>query len=142
MPNHLYSFKFSDTLLESSYTQCWTIWEHLFSILNNSWLSDDQIQKISAAEKISFILVRYALAGEIDNGSRNKIRTLVNIRNRLIHFGKFPEHGSVYEDAVLFIRLTEFVIAKILGLSPANLFNTVENLEKFLGKIKDTDNPN
>jgi hypothetical protein len=122
--------------VESAFTQCWTIWEHLFAILNQNWLSVKQIQQLDSSEKIAFILTEFALKGEIDEHSRKRIRTLAEIRNRLIHFGKFPERDSVYGDAVLFVRLTEFVIAKILGLTPSNVFNTTEGLEKFLSEIK------
>jgi hypothetical protein len=127
---------FRRQIVESTFIQCWTIWEHLFSILNDQWLSSSQIRRMSSFEKISFILVKYALVGEIDDSSRERIKDLAKIRNRLIHFGKFPERGDARDDAVLFIRLTEFVITKVLGLSPTNVFNTVENLEKYLGKIQ------
>jgi hypothetical protein len=122
--------------LESAFVQCWIIWEHLFAILNSQWLSSKQIQQIGSVKKISFILVRFALTDELNDTSRKKIDTLADIRNRLIHFGRFPARGSVHDDAILFIRLTEFIIAKILGLSPSNVFNTVEHLEDFLGKIE------
>ncbi len=124
--------------LESSFIQCWTVWEHLFAALNRKWLSKDQIKQISSAEKISFLLVKYALKGEIDNTSRTRIQSLSEIRNKLIHFGRFPERDKVNEEADLFVRLTEFVIAKILELSPSNVFNTVEKLEDFLSEIKST----
>ncbi len=129
---------FRRQMMESAFVQCWTIWEHLFAILNTQWLSSRQIQLMGSVEKICFLLVKFALAGDIDNASRKRIETLAEIRNRLVHFGRFPEHGSVHDDAILFIRLTEFIIAKILGLLPSNVFNTVENLEKFLGKIEKT----
>ncbi|MBE0684356.1 MAG: hypothetical protein IH589_20820 [Anaerolineales bacterium] len=122
--------------LESSFVQCWTIWEHLFAVLNDRWLSTKQIVTISSVEKISFLLVKFALTGEIDNNSRKKIEALAEIRNRLIHFGRFPERETVYDDAILFIHLTEFIIAKTLNLSPSNVFNTVEKLEKYLEKIQ------
>ena len=70
--------------------------------------------------------------GEVDAPSKRRIETLAEIRNRLIHYGRFPERDSVWADADLFIRLTEFVITRILGLNPSNLFNTVEKLEDFL----------
>ena len=73
---------------------------------------------------------------DLDKEVVKKIEALAEIRNRLIHFGRFPERESVRDDAILFIRLTEFVIAKTLGLSPSNVFNTVENLEKYLEKIQ------
>jgi len=122
--------------LESSFIQCWTIWEHLFTIHNQKWLSAKQIRQLDSSEKIAFILTTYALKDEIDDKSRKRIASLAEIRNRLIHFGQFPKRGSVHDDAILFIRLTEFVIAKILGLSPSNVFNTVERLEEFLNSIK------
>lgn len=122
--------------IESAFTQCWTIWEHLFAILNQNWLSTKQIQQLDSSDKIAYILTEFALKGEIDELSRKRIKTLAEIRNRLIHFGKFPERDSVYADAVLFVRLTEFVIAKILGLTPSNVFNTTEKLERFLSNIE------
>lgn len=122
--------------IESAFTQCWTIWEHLFAILNQNWLSTKQIQQLDSSDKIAFILTKFALKGEIDEKSKTRIKTLAEIRNRLIHFGKFPERDSVYDDAVLFVRLTEFVVAEILGLRPSNAFNTTEKLEEFLSNIK------
>jgi hypothetical protein len=119
-------------ILESSFIQCWTIWEHLFSILNQNWMSEAQIRKLDSVEKISFILIEFALAQEINKKSKNRIMDLASIRNRLIHFGKFPDRDNVLNDAEFFIRLTEFVIAKVLGLLPSNVFNTVEKLENFL----------
>ena len=121
--------------LEAAFAQCWTIWEHLFTVHNRNWLSTKQIHQLDSSEKIAFILTEYALKGEIDELSRKRIRSLAEIRNRLIHFGRFPERGAVHDNAVLFIRLTEFVIAKILGLSPSNVFNTVEKLEAFLAQV-------
>ncbi|MEZ4708132.1 MAG: hypothetical protein R3A44_13055 [Caldilineaceae bacterium] len=122
--------------LEAAFIQCWTIWEHLFTVLNQKWLSNRQIRQLSSVEKISFLLVNYALAGNINDSSRKRIETLAEIRNRLIHFGRFPERGSVRDDAVLFIRLTEFIIAKILDLSPSNVFDTIDRLENFLSNIQ------
>lgn len=122
--------------IESAFTQCWTIWEHLFAILNQNWLSAKQIQQIDSSDKIAFILTKFALTGDVDEKSKNRIKTLAEIRNRLVHFGKLPERDSVYDDAVLFVRITEFVIAKILGLDPSDVFSTTERLEKFLSKVK------
>ncbi|MGA9351758.1 MAG: hypothetical protein WBW48_23560 [Anaerolineae bacterium] len=122
--------------LEAAFVQCWTIWEHLFAILNQNWLSSKQIRQISTAEKISYILVEYALRDEISETDRRRIEALANIRNRLIHFGRFPDRGAVHDDAVLFTRLTEFVIAKILDLAPSNVLNTMEGLEEFLSRAR------
>lgn len=130
--------------LESSFIQCWTIWEHLFAIHNQNWLSKKQIQDISSIEKISFLLVEYALKDEINDASRNRIVELASIRNRLIHYGRFPEREKVHDDALLFIHLTEFILAKIFGLLPSDVFNTVERLEAFMkksNKQKTSDRP-
>jgi hypothetical protein len=56
----------------------------------------------------------------------------VNARNHLVHRGRFPSGAAVTKDAELFIRLTEFVLAKILDLYPSNVFNTLEELDRFM----------
>lgn len=121
--------------LETVFIQCWTIWEHLFSILNSNWLSSKQIEQISSFEKIAFLLVTYALKNEIDDSARGRIKSLAKIRNRLIHFGYFPDN-AILDDAVMFTELTEFVIAKILGLSPYGGLDTMAKLEDFLKKCR------
>ena len=118
--------------LETAFTQCWTIWEHLFSVHNDRWLSDEAIRRLSSTEKIAFLLVEYGLWKEIDETARKRIKTLKDIRNRLVHFGRFPEHGPIYDGADLFIRWTEFIIAKSLGLSPSNVLDTKEKSNNFL----------
>ena len=121
--------------LETAFTQCWTIWEHLFSILNSNWLSSKQIRQISSFEKIAFLLVAYALKNEIDDSAKGRIKSLAEIRNRLIHFGYFPDN-AIQDDAVMFTELTEFVVAKILGLSPSGALDTMAKLEDFLRKCR------
>jgi len=121
--------------LETVFIQCWTIWEHLFSILNSNWLSSKQIGQISSFEKIAFLLVTYALKNEIDDSARGRIKSLAEIRNRLIHFGYFPDN-AILDDAVMFTEITEFVIAKILGLAPYGALDTMAKLEDFLKKCR------
>ncbi len=118
--------------LESAFIQCWTIWEHLFAITNEDWLSSKSIRQMSATEKISFLLVKYALHDEISETDRRRIGALAKVRNRLVHFGRFPDRSTVRDDAVLFTKLTEFIIAKILRLPPSNVLNTMDKLEEFL----------
>lgn len=127
---------FQQQKLESAFIQCWTIWEHLFAILNQAWLSNRKIRTMSSAEKIAFLLVHFALTNEVDSESAKRIESLAEIRNRLIHFGRFPDRGDVHDNAVLFIRLTEFLVTTILKLTPSNVFNTVEKLEAFLAPSK------
>jgi len=118
--------------IESAFIQYWTILEHLFAVLHGPWMSDRQIQQLEACDKMCFFLVEYALASEIEEKGRQRIRELVRTRNRLVHNGRFPEKSTANADAVLFTELAEFVVAKILGLAPTELFNTMERFEKFL----------
>ena len=48
-----------------------------------------------------------------------------------MHFGKFPNMAAE-KDADLVIRIVEFIVAKTLGLSASNVFNTLQRLEEFL----------
>ena len=123
---------FSTYSVESTFIQCWTIWEHLFSILNQNWLPVSQLHRIGSAEKIAFLLFEFILNGKNDEQTRKRIETLSTIRNKLVHFGRFPDKDTVVNDAVLFIRLTEQIVARILGLPPSDVFNTMEKLEEFL----------
>jgi hypothetical protein len=123
--------------LESVLVQCWTIWEHLYAILNQDVLPRRDIERQNSVEKIAFLLREFALADEIDAASRNRIDSLARIRHRLVHFGRFPERDAVHDDAVFLVRLTEYILAIILGLRPSNVFNTVERLEHFLGNIRE-----
>jgi hypothetical protein len=122
---------FQQQVLESSFVQCWTIWEHLFAILDH---------RQSAAKTISFLLAKYVLKENIDEKSQKRIGDWAKIRNSLVHFGHFPKEDKVYDDAYLFIELTEFILAKILGLYPSDVFNTAEKLETFLKEKKRTEN--
>jgi hypothetical protein len=49
----------------------------------------------------------------------------------------FPEREKVHSDAVTFVRMTEYIIARILGLTPSNIFNTIELFEEFLNGSRD-----
>ena len=119
----------SDTL-ESRFVQCWTIWEHLFTLHNRAWLSEREIQRLGAIEKIAFLLVQYGLAAQVER--HDKLRGLSAVRNRLVHFGRFPEGDSAQRDARLFIDLTEVILAKILSLSPSNVFSTQDRWDRFM----------
>jgi hypothetical protein len=116
--------------VESTFIQCWAIWEHLFALHTDSWLSESSIRNLPAIEKITFILVQYGFSENVDGQTRKQIQKLIETRNRLIHVGRLPTNADENQ-VILFVRLTEFVIAKILGLKPSNLFNTIEQLERF-----------
>lgn len=117
--------------LESRFIHCWTIWEHLFTVMNRHWISTDTLKNIHSHEKISFLLTKFAFVGAVDNKSREQIKTLAGIRNKIVHHALIPAEVSK-EDMLLVLQLTEFLIAKILGLIPSNLFNTLDALDLFL----------
>ena len=128
----LYRSAIKHRAIESAFTQCWTIWEHLFSILKDSWMTTNTIRQIKPAEKIAFLLVTYAVRENLQEKEKKRLESLANIRNRLLHFGQFPEERSVLDDAVLFVRMTEMIVAKTLELSPSLIFNTLDKLEEFI----------
>jgi hypothetical protein len=117
---------------EEAFISCWTIWEHLFAVHNRQWLSPKTIASLNSSDKISYILAEYKLLPIIDAASRSRIETLASIRNRIIHYGRFPEGDNVAHDATLFLLLTELVILKALNMEPTDVFNTMEKLEDFL----------
>ena len=86
--------------------------------------------------KISFLLTEYALSKKIDKRSKSRLERLASIRNRLIHYGKFPKE-KYDKDALLIIFITEYITTVILGLRPTNVYGTISKLEVFLkGKEK------
>ncbi len=121
-------------ILESSFISCWTIWEHIFAIKNRKWLDDKAIVQMSGDKKIAFILNHYFLK-KIDNNARKEIQRINGTRNRLVHFGIKTEQVD-FKEMEMFVRLTEQLMAIILGLSPSNIFNSFERLEGFLNPNK------
>jgi hypothetical protein len=117
--------------IESAFIGGWIIWEHLFTILNQSWLSQNQNRRITAIEKLSFILVRYRLLEKVEDYKKGRLRVFSRIRNNLVHQGAFIDEDTI-DNARLFIEVTENVIARILGLEPSNVFNTQEHFQGFL----------
>lgn len=119
-------------IIETTFISCWTIWEHIFAIKNRKWLDDKSIEQMSGDKKISFIFNEYFLKN-IDEPARKNIQRINKTRNRLVHFGKKTGQVDVKE-MDMFIRLTEQLLAIVLGLSPSNIFNSLEVLNKFLTK--------
>ena len=117
-------------ITETSFLLCWTIWEHIFAIKNRKWLDDKAIEQMSGDKKISFIFNKFFLKN-IDDTARKNIQRINKNRNRLVHFGKKTERVDISE-MQMFIRLTEQLIAIILGLVPSNVFNSGERLNDFL----------
>ena len=61
-----------------------------------------------------------------------RISDLCLIRNQLIHYGQIPDQDNVIKDATVFIKTAEWIILRVLGLKPKDVFNTIDELEKFL----------
>ncbi|MCK5138557.1 MAG: hypothetical protein KAQ85_01840 [Thermodesulfovibrionia bacterium] len=121
-------------IIGTSFILCWTVWEHIFAIKNRNWLDDKTIEQMSSDKKISYILNKYFLK-DIDDGARKNIQRINKTRNRLVHFGKKTDNVD-FAEMNMFIRLTEQLIATILGLRPSNLFNSFDELDNFLKKSK------
>jgi hypothetical protein len=115
-----------------AYTQCWTVWEHLHGLHHR--VSGEGRGPI-AVEKIRFLLGKYGLK-EVPNEHLHRLRPLTQIRNSLVHEGTFPEYPSVWEDANLFIALTGCLLASVLRLTPTNVLNTTERLDKLLARVE------
>ena len=122
-------------LIKTSFILCWTIWEHIFAIKNRTRLDNKTIEQMSGDKKISFILNKYFLKN-ISNVAKKNIQRINKTRNRLIHFGKKSEQTDT-EEIEMFIRLTEQLMAIILGLSPSNIFNSFGKLDTFLRRNND-----
>ena len=143
---------FKRQLVESSFVKCYTIWEHLYSILkHNKCLK----QTIGSGEpkKISSLLNKFNLLDN-KNDCIKSSKIFYETRKSLVHFGKFldlkkgdPEIFFLYgfedhkisypddkskDDAILFIRLTEVLTARILELEVNDICSSKKNLEKRL----------
>lgn len=120
---------------DARFTLCWTMWEHLFAVLNRRWLEPKT--RINARQKILFVFSD-VLQVEDTERLKKRVDDLVNARNRLVHFGFLPANDEKspkwYGDmARLFVELSEMVVVKALQLGePANHLNTIERLESWL----------
>jgi len=117
--------------LQTSFLSCWTTWEHLFGLHHASTMSQKEVENTPAKEKIADMLTRYALRKSVPAAHEEKLRELVRIRNSVAHNGSFPTPHAE-EVADIFIRLTEMVIARVLGLTPSTVFSADERFERFL----------
>lgn len=114
-------------IIETSFITCWTIWEILFTLHNQSWLSDEHIIKLPASEKISFVLTRYQIKDTLDRKDRKGIKRFVKVRNALVHAGRFIDEDAIH-DAILFVRVTAIIVAQILGVSVSDVLGSQAQL--------------
>lgn len=116
--------------LDVAFTLCWTIWEHLFAVLNRKWMSSDTLRRMLLADKLAFLFVECGVKDAISKKNREQIIEWGKIRNHLVHERRFSENDSSNwlesstggdakrMDMFSFVQLTEYILAKILGLSP------------------------
>lgn len=116
--------------IEPAFLLCWTIWEHLFALNNKEWLDDTSIEQTGGEKKIAYILNKYLLVS-LNDDARREIKRLTRARNRLAHFGKKPDNVEL-DELTMVVRLTEQIMAIVLGLKPSNAFNSIEQLQRFL----------
>jgi len=117
--------------METAFILCWSIWEHLFALHHKKWMSPKTIQTLESYEKIAFIVSEYFLKS-FEPRAKEQVGRLVKTRNRIVHFGMKPDDVD-YGEIKIFIRLTEQLIAIILGLKPSNIFNSQEWLDSLTG---------
>lgn len=118
----------------SAFIQSWTIWEHLFTLLNRQWLSDKAIRNLHFKEKFSFLVTHFIPEMSVDKKAQARLEKLASVRNRLIHFGMFPDDTDI-DDALFFIQLTQYICLKIVKIEPNQILQTLPKLEKFLNPI-------
>ncbi len=112
----------------------WTIWEHLYSVFHESTKAREEIERTPAFEKIKFIMHKFSILPDTIVDTSPQLRALAKIRNSVIHYGVPPEQDHVWNDMLLMTRLTEFVIARTLGIKPSNVLNTEEELLQYLNR--------
>lgn len=116
--------------LESAFTLCWTMWEHLFYVRNAHWVDP---KDINARDKVLFVMTE--ILGLPRRGKLPaRVEELVRTRNRLIHFGLFPESQKrdvlwYIQSAHLFVELSEMLVVRLLELGePSQIIGTQRRL--------------
>ncbi len=99
---------------ESAFILSWSIWEHIFSLHHSLLMNNKEISKMSVEQKYRFVRNEYFLDGKEEENAEK----IEKIRNRLIHFGFFPQNGYKDQNNKIseFFSDTEYLVAKILNL--------------------------
>ena len=79
----LYKWAAQQRTVDAAFIHCWTIWEHLFAILNDSWMSRAHIQKVNASEKIAYLLVRFAFRNQLRENEKKRLEEIRAVLTRL-----------------------------------------------------------
>jgi len=109
----------------SAFQQCFSIWEYLFSLENSTSKSN----KVAALDKLCWLLRRYYWATDFTETERDHLRVFVKIRNGLVHEAQIPTIKDAHKLILLFIELTESIIARILELEPSETMSTLEHFK-------------
>lgn len=124
---------------ESQYMNFFIIWEHLFYLHNNSWMTINQMKRISAKEKLSYLLINYDF--NYNKDQIEKLQELVKIRNTILHDGIVPEFGTYPKEVWLFYDLTQFLVAKTLNLKIESILKSEKGITKFLNEPRNKNIP-
>ncbi len=129
---------FKHQIIETTFILCWIIMEHIYYILTNKDASKDKSNDdYKNIDVILYMFTEYNYINKTTDRIKKRLWLLSNLRNQLIHSGRFPRRYAVLNEAKLFIQIVESMIAKILNLTPSNIFNTTEKFNEFIyGKYK------
>lgn len=127
----IYKAAMAPQIIEANFILCWAVWNQIFTVRHINTLSDTQLRTTSEKDKIAYIIREYFFSQALDQTAMQEIERLCRCRHRVVHIGRRSENVDIQE-MVLFVRATEFLITKVLGLKPADVFNTWGRLTAFL----------
>lgn len=123
----IYRASLQRQIIESSFILCWTVWTHIYTILNPRNLSESELRVVNERDKIAFILESY-FGAKVES---HHLTRMVRARNRVVHFGRIPDDFDIQEMRV-FVRATDFLIAKILDLNAHGFWTTPDAIAKLM----------
>lgn len=123
----IYRWSLQRQIIESSFILSWTVWSHIYTVLNPKNLSEDDLRNVPERDKIAFILETFFNT----KVGANDLKRLVRARNRVVHFGMKPDDFDT-EEMRIFVDATDVVIAKILDRKATGGFTTPAGIAKLL----------
>jgi hypothetical protein len=127
----IYRAAMTPQIIEVNFILCWTVWNQVFSAEHRNILTDIELWNTSEKDKIAYVFRKYFVSESMNQTAMDAIERLCRCRHRVVHIGKKTENVDTQE-MVMFVRATEFLITKVLGLKPSDLFGTWEKLALFL----------
>lgn len=129
----IYKTAMEPQIIEANFILCWTVWNQIFWAEHRDTLTDTQLRNTSEKEKIAYILRQYFFIEPTQEIAMEEVERLCRCRHRVVHIGKKTDNVD-NQEMVMFVRATEFLIAKVFGLKSPDLFGTWEKLAAFLKK--------